>query len=142
MSQNQVRPDTSRAGHFHANNSKSNAHTGTRFAHFTYTIQKSNAHTTARFANFNRKLQKSNAHTTARSGLFGSRKMTPKSNLPEGRVKINVFQPAAIAQICIALAIATSKSTKSQRALRTADAHTTARSRARAPFQNVPRTQA
>ena len=77
-----------------------------------------------------------------RSGLFESRKMNAKSNLPEGRVKINVFQAAAIAQICIALAIATSKSTKSQKALRTADAHTTARFRARARFQHVSRTQA
>ena len=57
-------------------------------------------------------MQKSNAHTEARSDLFESRKMTPKSNLPEGRVKFNFFQPAAIAQNYIALAIATSKSTK------------------------------
>ena len=142
MSQNQIRPDTNRAGHFHANNSISNAHFETRSVHFTHKIQKSNAHTTTRFGNFNRKSQNSNAHTMARSGLFGSRKMTPKSNLPEGRVNYNVFQPAAIAQISVALAVATSKSAKSQKGCSGLQMRKLRRDSGRARFQNVHRTQA
>ena len=97
---------------------------------------------TSKSAKSQKDLRTADAHIMARSGLFGSRKMTPKSNLPKGRVNFNVFGPTTIAQISVALAVATTKSANLQKDLRTADAHTTARFRARARFQNVPRTQA